>query len=606
MRRLVFSFCALALFASACQQPPKAPPPAADPTSRRSLPAGAVIGRASETESHVWHGIPFAKPPVGELRWRAPEPLPPWKGERSALTPPGACVQYPMPFGNDVDLDEPIGSEDCLQLSVYAPRFAPGDVPAGSDRLPVMFWIHGGGNLMGTSATYDWSQYAAKHGVVVVATNYRLGPFGWFRHPALWNAGDDALDRSGNFGTLDLVRALEWVRDNVAKFGGNPGNVTIFGESAGGNNVIALLLSPPAQGLFHRAISQSGGTWSASVAEAENWTDDEQPGRPFSSREFAARLALADGLAADREAAKAYVDSADATALGAYLRGQSQNEIMAVLADRSEVNMQTLPLTIRGGSVVAEGEMIDSFRAGSFHRVPTILGTNRDETKLFMMMDPEYVWRLFWVLPRPRDRDQYMRDAEHSSDAWKADGADQIAIAIESHGGGSVYGYRFDWDEQPSVMGSDMATLLGAAHGIEIPFVMGVPALGPLMSLLFGDEADLAGDPLSDAMGSYWAEFARNGAPGQGTSGSVPHWTAWDSSTEQAPRFLVLDTPAGGGIRMSADYRTPERIAARVFADPRFEDDAERCEALNGLVAMFPDYTEEDRTQRGCAPAEED
>jgi len=573
-----------------------------DPSSHRSLPAGTVMGSSTPDGAHAWHALPFAKPPVGALRWRAPEALPPWRGVRKALKPPGACVQYPMPFVSDVDPSVPIGSEDCLYLSVYAPRFESGAVPEGSERLPVLFWIHGGANLTGTSATYDWSRFAAKHRVIVVATNYRLGAFGWFRHPALWGAEDDALDRSGNFGTLDLVRSLEWVRDNVSAFGGDPANVTIFGESAGGNNVIALLLSPPAEGLFHRAISQSGGTWSASVAEAENWTDDAEPGRPFSSREFAVRLVLADGLAGDRDAAKAHVESLSPTELERYLRGKSQNEIMAVLVDRSEVNMGSMPLTIRGGTVVAEGEMIDSFRAGNFHRVPTILGTNRDETKLFMMMNRENTWRLFWLLPRLRDREAYQRDAEHSSDAWKADGADQIAIAIESHGGGDVYGYRFDWDEQPSSMGTDISTMLGAAHGIEIPFVMGVPALGPLMSLLFGESGDLANDPLSAAMGSYWAEFATTGDPSRGRSGSLPLWSPWDSSTEDSPRFLVLDTPRDGGIRMSADYRTPARIAQRVLADSRFEDDAERCEALVELVEMFPDYTEEDRLALGCAP----
>jgi para-nitrobenzyl esterase len=604
MRPVLSLSIGFVFLALACQQTPAPAPVVADPESRRSLPAGAVVGRSTPDGAHAWHAIPFAKPPVGALRWRAPEPLPPWQGVRQSLTPPGECVQYPMPFVNEADLDVPVGSEDCLYLSVYAPRAAPDAVPAGRERLPVLFWIHGGANLTGTSATYDWSRYAAKHGVVVVATNYRLGPFGWFRHPALWADGDDAFDRSGNFGTLDLIRGLEWVRDNIGAFGGDPGNVMIFGESAGGNDVIALLLSPPAGGLFHRAISQSGGTWSASVAEAENWTDDPEPGRPFSAREFTARLVMADGLAADRGSAKAYVDGADPVALEAYLRGKSQDEIMAVLVDRSEVNMGSMPLTIRGGTVVAVGEMIDSFRAGNFHRVPTILGTNRDETKLFMMMSPEYTWKLFGLLPRFRDRNVYERDAEHASDAWKADGADQIAAAIESHGAGTVYGYRFDWDEEPSLMGTDMGTLLGAAHGVEIPFVMGAPALGPLMSLLFGSERDLAEDPLSVAMGSYWAEFAKDGAPGRGTSGTLPLWSAWDSSTDDSPRFLIFDSAADGGIRMSSDYRTPKRIAERVFADARYEDDAARCEALVELVEMFPHYTEEDRVALGCAPEE--
>jgi len=600
----ILTASAVALLAVGCAQPSAGPAPAEDAASRRLLPAGPVVGRASGEGAHVWHGIPFAAPPTGALRWRAPEPPAAWAGTFRALTPPAICMQYPMPLQPVPDPDMPIGSEDCLQLSVYAPRFEPGDVPNGAERLPVMFWIHGGANLMGTSSSYDWGRFAETHRVIVVATNYRLGPFGWFRHPALWGEGDDALDRSGNFGTLDLIRGLEWVRDNIGAFGGDPGSVTIFGESAGGNNVLALLLSPPARGLFHRAIAQSGGTWSASIEEAENWVDDAAPGRPFSSQEVLARLLVLDGTASDRAAAKAHVEEAAPATIDAYLRGKRPEEILAVMANRSEVSMDSVPLTLREGAVVLRGEMIDGFRSGANHRVPTVVGTNRDETKLFMMRNPEYTWDLFGVLPRPRDAERYARDAEHASDAWKVDGADQIAMAIERQGDLPVYAYRFDWDEESGLLGSDMGLLLGAGHAVEIPFVMGSPALGPLMRLMFRDEEALASDPLSIAMGRYWAEFARSGDPGQGGDATLPPWTPWRSETETSPRFLVFDSGAGGGIRMSSDYRTPERIADRVFADTRYADDAERCEALIALVDMFPDYDESDRVARGCSPRE--
>ena len=304
-----------------------------DESSRRALPAGDVVGAASGTSAHVWRGIPYAKPPVGALRWRAPEPTAPSQDELAALESGSACSQYPMPLADGRDPDVPIGSEDCLFLNVHAPRHDPETVPTGDARHPVMVWIHGGANLTGETATYDWSRFAAKHGVVVVGMNYRLGPFGWFRFDALHGEGDDALDRSGNYGTLDLVRALEWVQENVGAFGGDPSNVTIFGESAGGNNVITLLLSEPARGLFHRAISQSGGTWSASLAESENWTDDETPGRPFSSREFLAALLIADGTVDSREAAKRFVETATPSELETYLRSQPAEAIMRVVAD---------------------------------------------------------------------------------------------------------------------------------------------------------------------------------------------------------------------------------------------------------------------------------
>jgi len=203
-----------------------------------------------------WRGIPYAQAPVGELRWRAPRALAPWPGTLEALAPGAACVQFPSSLLSDEDPSQPTGSEDCLTLNVFARPVSPSGIPGGAERRPVMVWIHGGANLTGESGVYDWSRFAVAHDTVVVALNYRLGLFGWFRHDSLWNEQDDVFDRSGNFGTLDLIHGLRWVQDNIAAFGGDPDNVTIFGESAGGNDVLALLLSPEAEGLFHRAISQ--------------------------------------------------------------------------------------------------------------------------------------------------------------------------------------------------------------------------------------------------------------------------------------------------------------------------------------------------------------
>src|SRR5262249_22798225 len=154
----------------------------------------------------------------------------------------------------NVRANTPVGSEDCLYLNVYAPRDA-----APGAALPVMVWIHGGGNTIGAGELYDGGNLATTEHVVVVTVNYRLGPFGWFRHAARPGDGTTPPERSGNFAVLDLVRALEWVRDDIAVFGGDPGRVTVFGESAGGTNTLLLLLAPQAQGLFHRAIVESGG-----------------------------------------------------------------------------------------------------------------------------------------------------------------------------------------------------------------------------------------------------------------------------------------------------------------------------------------------------------
>ncbi|HSJ97589.1 MAG TPA: carboxylesterase family protein, partial [Myxococcota bacterium] len=253
---------------------PEEAPAVADPSSRRSLPAGEVVGATGRYGSHVWRGIPFAEPPVGGRRWRAPVAAAPWSGTREALVFGGHCMQFPSPFaGVEGEPGEIQGSEDCLYLNVYAPKLEPAALPRGADRLPVLVWIHGGGNVIGLADFYDGGALAARERVVVVTVNYRLGPFGWFRHAALREADADPAERSGNFGTLDLVRALAWVRENVSGFGGDPERVTIFGESAGGTNVFTLLLAPQAAELFSGAIVQSGGTSFDSAARAEHWSD---------------------------------------------------------------------------------------------------------------------------------------------------------------------------------------------------------------------------------------------------------------------------------------------------------------------------------------------
>ena len=239
--------------------------PVADPSTRVETAQGAVVGFVeADTGSKVWLGIPFAAPPVGYLRWRAPRPAPAWDAPIEAVTLGSACVQHRNTLADldDPDEDGVVGSEDCLYLNVYAPAGA----ESGSS-LPVMFWIHGGGNSVGHAGPYHGGTLAEVGDVVVVALNYRLGPFGWFSHPALRDealvAGDDrrwfGADASGNYGTLDLLQGLAWVRENIAAFGGDPDNVTVFGESAGGTNALSLMVSPLAAGMFHRAIVQSGG-----------------------------------------------------------------------------------------------------------------------------------------------------------------------------------------------------------------------------------------------------------------------------------------------------------------------------------------------------------
>jgi para-nitrobenzyl esterase len=190
--------------------------PTVDPSSLRTLAQGEVAGFTGSYGSHVWLGLPYAQPPVGELRWRAPRPPAAWSGRREALAHGPVCPQFPSPIGGvEGDPDTPVGDEDCLTLSVYAPRRAASELPAEGQRWPVMVWIHGGGNRVGHVAPYDGGVLAQRHEVIVVPIQYRLGPLGWLRHASLRD-GVSSEDASGNYGTLDLIRALQWVRDTAS------------------------------------------------------------------------------------------------------------------------------------------------------------------------------------------------------------------------------------------------------------------------------------------------------------------------------------------------------------------------------------------------------
>lgn len=589
MRKLLLVIMALGLGLGGCRGSEKRETPQADMATKRTTKSGDVVGFRGDYGSDAWFGIPYAKPPVAELRWRAPQPPDPWSGLRQAVTPGTACTQYAgsMGGGSDAKEGEPSGSEDCLYLSIWAPQGSNGKPPAD---LPVMLWIHGGGNTVGTAAFYDGGNLAATENLVIVAINYRLGPFGWFRHAALRGEGTSALDRSGNFGTLDVVRALEWTRDNIAAFGGNPNNVTVFGESAGATNTYTMLLSPQARGLFHRAVSESGGLGFDSVAAAENLTDVNPPGNANSSNEVLLTLLQEDGKAKDRASAKQEVEKMGPDDVATYLLGKSNYEILAAYEPTSGFGMIDMPKVFADGEVLPTGEPLQLFASGGYNNVPVILGTNRDENKLFMFGDPKLVRRVLWIVPRLRDERMYNLTAEYMSRMWKATGVDEPAAAMRA-GQPNVYTYRFDWDEEPTMLGADLSVMLGAAHAFEIPFVFGHFDLGPQSNQLFTEENAAGRKQLSKEMMSYWANFAYTGSPATGRDGELPAWTA-------APSYMVLDTPAGGGLRMSPDTVTEETLIASLSSDPRLTSAADRCAILRDLARWSRGFTRADYEKR--------
>lgn len=432
---------------------------------------GVLVGAAAQgVESYK--GVPFALPPVGPLRWRMPQAPERWDGERSAADYGAICIQPPS--NGDPGVGPLPMSEDCLTLNVWTP------VDRGGEPLPVMVWIHGGGynNGSGTAGLYDGANLA-KRGVVVVTINYRLGRLGFFDHPAL-AAERAAGEPAANYGLMDQIAALQWVRDNAAAFGGDPGNVTIFGESAGGAAVTQLMIAPSARGLFHRAVVQSGMGRQRSAELAL-----DRPGRP-SAQSLGRTWARGAGLPVE----------ATADDLRAVPAERLLNPMPAFYSDNLIVD----------GLVLTE-DVAEAFAAGRQAPVPLILGANSAE---------------FWWI-RPSDAGAYgrtddaMTEAEHDAllaAYGGAEGYDQHVVSdlifneperylarLHAAAGHPTYLYRFDVvpDSNPEPSG-------GATHASERPYVFdNLHTVGRPM----GERDDRA----ATAMADYWTTFAARGNP---------------------------------------------------------------------------------------------
>jgi len=497
MHHKLILFCAAALAASVL--------PAAAPDTVK-VDTGRVKGAAANGVV-AFKGIPFAAPPVGALRWKAPQPAPQWKGVRDALEFGPRCMQGRI--YNDMVFRDKGPSEDCLYLNVWTPS------TSAKGRLPVMVWIYGGGFGAGAaSEPRQDGENLAKKGVAVVSMNYRLNVFGFFAHAEL--AKESGHNSAGNYGLLDQVAALEWVHKNIAGFGGDPANVTIFGESAGSFSVSALMASPLAQGLFHRAIGESGA--------------------------FFGKVLDLKPLAASEETDAGFGQSIGAQTL-ADLRAKPAAELLDAAVKQKaiwfapDVDGYFLPRTVR-----------EIFASGQQSHVPLLAGWNRDEGSyrgIFEKDEPTAANFVAYAHKHFGDKAaEFLKlypaenDEQAKRSAQDLSGDQFIAFStwkwLEMHGAtGNSTLYRYEFDDAPPAPANAEATggeaaPRGAYHSAEIEFVFGALAS---KNLPWRPE-DKA---LSDLMSSYWANFARSGDP-NGTG--LPGWPAYDSKQHYSVMHL--------------------------------------------------------------------
>ncbi|MEL7480616.1 MAG: carboxylesterase family protein, partial [Pseudomonadota bacterium] len=383
-------------------------------------------------------------------------------------------------------------------------------------------------------------------------------------------------DQSANFAILDQIAALDWISENINVFGGDADNITIFGESAGGHNVATLITSQRAAGKFERAIIQSGSFQSVTLEEAET-------GTPLSAAPIADKLL-----------------GATVTAEG--LRSIPLDEFFAAYTVDIPPHEFEPPRIIEDGVVVPEGGVMSALGSQeTFNAVPIMTGTNRDETKLFNILDDRLVrWR-FGRIPRARDPDVYDAVSEYQSRMWRVSAVEKPAARMAESGHAEVYAYRFDWDDAGKVFGADFGRLFGAAHGLEIPFVFGqFRFLGSADRWVFTKENASERLALSSEMMSYWGEFARSGAPGRGTTGDLPEWRPWSSGAE-APALMFFDSQSGGGTRIEESADSARMVAEDLFADDRLEDEDLTCTVYEATRYWNPELETHDLG--GCLDA---
>ncbi|MBS0361105.1 MAG: carboxylesterase family protein [Proteobacteria bacterium] len=459
-------------------------PPADGKPVTVKIESGPVVGVATD-KANVFRDIPFAAPPVGELRWAPPQPVKPWTAPRPAAEPGPSCPQPMNANGtpNGGGANGPT-SEDCLQLNVFAPPHAPKTAKGGA---PVMVWIHGGAHRYGAGWIYGGENFA-RDGVVVVAINYRLGALGYFAHPAIDQAAKPG-DPVGNYGLMDQIAALKWVQRNIAAFGGDPKNVTVFGESAGGESTLALLATPSAKGLYQKAIVESGLGWFAPKTLADK---------------------EADGV-------KALEKAGITVSTAAELRALPADKLVAV-NDNYEPMVDGKLMTETATQAIARGHVPD---------VPLIIGSNSGEDSLLgpMTLGPIAAARVPAAV-----KPAYAAEVAAGDDALaRAVFTDRVMggparwVAAQTAGGKPSWLYYF------SYVGSRFPpSKTRASHADEIQYVWEYWGRRTPMSQVSAKDQEVA-----SLMHACWVAFAKTGAPKCGPTA----WPAYSPASDQLMEF---------------------------------------------------------------------
>ncbi|MFC4306418.1 carboxylesterase/lipase family protein [Cohnella boryungensis] len=506
-----------------------------------TLSSGRLRGiRQAESETISWLGIPYAKPPVDKLRWKAPREVEPWEGILPVLDFNHNSVQ--------VFQGVPNGSEDCLYLNVWRPDHT-------GINLPVFVFLHGGGNTSGSGRDFQGGMLARETNCIVITLNYRLGAMGFFRHPALRNG--DPFDDSGNYGLLDILHALKWVQKNIVSFGGDPGNVTLAGQSAGARNALAAYLSPLGKGLFHKLFVLSGGLTTVTSEQGEAKAFD-----------ILCELLWRTGVVKSKDDALDWISKQSADSIADFLYHQDASKFADAIGETG-LRMTAFPHLFEDGTVIPRGGF-DHFKNSEQTCLPVVLGSTASEFSVFALMDPYFLPQIqAGQLAENMEKNVlYEAAVQYGSELYAAFNVEQVAEEfMDAIPKIPIFAYRFGWGLHDGVIDPSLRFLIGASHGADLPFYTGdfsfVEQNFPKGTITENNEPGRRA--LTTIMRGYLGRFLYSGDPnGEG----LPTWKRWTISP-QSNEILSLGASKEEAIVQSHPKLSMNEILSRMDHDAR-------------------------------------